>query len=543
MAFGQTLQAVEGFLGIAMSIGVENKKHWISENIILLLVQGIFAIAIFTIDLKIELGVAAGVPYICLVLVALWSKKKRLIWIAAALGTILTIIGYLLSPIGGEPWKILANRFLAVFSIWVTAFIGYLFKKNETALQQINEKLEEQVEKRTHQLKSTNDYLKREIQENIKAKERQEGLYAKHSALLETVGVGIFGLDREGRVTFCNPSGAAMIGFSPEEQFGKNQHKLIHHSHPDGSEYDIDHCPIYNTLKYGASYRISEDVFWKKDGSSFPVEYLSSPVIEGGEVMGAVITFKDISQQKRLTEEKDLLFIDLQRMNAELKGFAHIVSHDLKEPLRGISYNAKWLEEDFGGKLGEEGVKLISLLTQNTQRMHNLINGILEFAELGETDSRRIVLDSGKVVETVIKYLTKPPGIEIKIIKPMPELAYHNLKLEQIFQNLIGNAIRHLGKTEGEIVVSCVDQNGSWCFQVWDNGKGIESKHFSRIFEMFQSLDRNNAPESTGIGLTLVKKIVEQSGGRVWVESEVNEFTCFKFTVPKIIQTGGADDA
>ncbi len=526
-----------------MSMDVENKKHWVTKNIKLLLIQGALAAGIFAIDLEIELGVAAGVPYICLVLVALWSKKKRLIWIAAILGTVLTLIGYWLSPGGGEAWKVMMNRFLAIFAIWATAFIGYLFKKNEMALQQINEKLEALVEKRTYQLKSTNEYLKREIQENISANEKLEELFVQHSTLLETAGVGIFGLDKEGRTTFCNPSGAAMIGFSAEEQLGKNQHKLIHHSHSDGSEYDIDHCPIYNTLKYGACYRISEDVFWRQDGSSFPVEYISSPVLEGGEVMGVVITFKDISQQKHLAAEKDLLLIDLQRMNEELKGFAHIVSHDLKEPLRGISYNAKWLEEDFGEKLGEEGGKLISLLTQNTQRMHNLINGILEFAELGDTDSKRIVLDSGQVAETVIRYLTKPSGVEIKIIKPMPQLKYHNLKLEQIFQNLIGNAIRHLGKPEGEIVVSCADQNEAWCFQVWDNGKGIESKHFSRIFGMFQSLDRNNAPDSTGIGLTLVKKIVEQNGGRVWVESEVNEFTCFKFTVPKLTQTGGADDA
>ena len=115
----------------------------------------------------------------------------------------------------------------------------------------------------------------------------------------------------------------------------------------------------------------------------------------------------------------------------------------------------------------------------------------------------------------------------------MPKLVYHNLQLEQIFQNLIGNAIRHLGKPEGEIVVSCADQNDFWCFQVWDNGKGIETKHFERIFEMFQSLDRGNSPESTGIGLTLIKKIVEQNGGKVWVESEVGKFTRFNFTIPK----------
>ncbi|MFT4577261.1 MAG: PAS domain S-box-containing protein [Nitrospinales bacterium] len=516
-----------------MSKKTKNQKHWVSDNIKLYIVQGVLAALIFTVDLEIELGVAAGVPYICLVLVALWSKNKRLIWISAVLGTVLTLIGYGLSPLGGESWKILANRILAIFSIWATAFIGYLFKKNEIALQQANEELEAQVETRTYQLKSSNEYLKREIQENIQAREKLEKLHAQNSTLLQTAGVGIFGLDQEGRTTFCNPSAAAMVGYSAEEQVGKEPHDLIHHSHPNGSKYDLDHCPIYNTLKNGASYRISDEVFWRKDGSSLPVEYLSSPVFDGQKVVGAVVTFKDISQQIHLAEEKDVLLGDLQRINTELKGFAHIVSHDLKEPLRGISYNSKWLLEDFGEKLGVEGAKLIDLLTQNTQRMHNLINGILEFAELGMLKSKPIAIQSGAVAETVIKYLAKAPGIKIEVQEPMPKLVYRNLQLEQIFQNLIGNAIRHLGKPEGVIVVSCADQNEFWCFEVLDDGKGIETKHFERIFEMFQSLDRSKAPESTGIGLTLVKKIVEQNGGRVWVESEVGKFTSFKFTTPK----------
>ncbi len=519
-----------------MSDEMKKPRHWILENKTLFIVQGFLAALIFIADLKMELGVAAGVPYICLVLVALWSKKKRLIWIAAVLATVLTLIGYWFSPVGGEPWKVLTNRLLALFAIWVAAFIGYLFKKNEIALQQINEKLEAQVETRTHQLKSTNEYLKLEIQENIKTREKLEQLNTQNSTILKTAGVGIYGLDINGKTTFCNPSGAAMVGFEVDEMVGKKQHDLIHHTHLDGTHYSKEDCLIYASLLNGASYRNNEEVFWKKDGTSFPVEYISSPVFEGRNIVGAVVTFKDISQQRHLAQEKDNLLIDLQRINDELKSFAHIVSHDLKEPLRGISYNAKWLLEDYGGKLGKEGEKLIDLLIQNTQRMHNLINGILKFSELGEMGANQIILKPDVVAETVVKYLTREQGIKIEIQKPMPKVTYNNLQLEQIFQNLIGNAIQHLGKPEGEIVVSCSGQNKFWCFQIRDNGIGIESRHFDRIFGIFQSLDRNNSPESTGIGLTLVKKIVEQNGGRVWVESEVNKFTCFKFTVPKSTQ-------
>ena len=157
-------------------VKLNKERHWVLENKTLFIIQGILAVLFFVVDLKIELGVAAGVPYICLVLVALWSKKRRMIWIAAVIGTILTLVGYWLSPLGGEEWKVLANRLLAIFAIWATAFIGFLFKKNELALQQINEKLEAQVETRTYQLRSTIDYLKLEIQENIQAREKFEQL-------------------------------------------------------------------------------------------------------------------------------------------------------------------------------------------------------------------------------------------------------------------------------------------------------------------------------------------------------------------------------
>ncbi len=537
-----------------MDSNSEKQIGWLQEYRWFFLVQGCLAAGIFYADLSIELGVATGVPYICLVLVSLWARQKRYVWIAAALGSILTIIGFWLSPPGGEIGKVLANRFLALLAIWVTAILCYLFKKNEAALEEANAILKEQfatlklkdveleltnrelegnIAQRTHQLLLTNLNLEKEIEKNLEAHKELETTHYQLSTILETAGVGIYGLDLQGRTTFCNPSGATMVGYEIDEMIGKMQHDMIHHTQPNGKPYPIEQCQIYAAIRLGANYRIRDEVFWKKDGSSFPVEYISSPVFEGQKIVGAVVTFKDISVQKHIEEEREGLLSNLEHVNAELRSFAHMVSHDLKEPLRGISYNAKWLLDDFGGKLGDEGKKLVSLLTHNTQRMHNLITGILEYAEVGKANINPPLLRSSIVAEGVVKYLKPEPGIEISIQDSMPEVVYQNYHLEQIFQNLISNGMRHLGKPEGKIVVSCADQNEAWCFNVWDNGKGIESKHFDRIFEMFQSLDRKNSPESTGIGLTLVKKIVEQNGGRVWVESEVGKFTCFKFTVPK----------
>ena len=396
-------------------------KGWLREYRWFFLLEGLLAAGIFYVDLSLELGVAGGVLYVSLVLVALWARQKRYVWGAAVLGTLLTVLGYWLSPPGGEFWKVLLNRVISLLVIWATAFLCYLFKVSEEALGEtysqledqfkslakkdaelefINRQLEEKVEERTKKLKTTNLFLEREVKKNLQANK------------------------------------------------------------------------------------------------------------------------------------------ELESMNVELKNFAHMVSHDLKEPLRGINYNAQWLQDEFGEVLEEKGRKFLSRLTHNTDRMYHLINDILQFAEVGNTEGLSVPVSSGELVESVVRVLVPQENIEIEIQQPLPEVNYPPVRLKQVFQNLIANGVRHFGKPAGKIVISCESQSQYWCFKVWDNGQGIDEKHFARIFEMFQSLDRKESPDSTGIGLALVKKIVEQNGGEIQVESEFGEYTCFSFTVPKIVEQG-----
>ncbi len=529
-------------------------KNWLREYSWFLLLEGSLAAGIFYVNLSLELGVASGVLYVSLVLVALWARQKRYIWGAAVLGTLLTILGYWLSPPGGELWKVAINRILALLVIWVTASLGYLFKSNEKALQEAHDNLDSQfknlakkdaelefankqlegtIDKRTHQLRATNLFLEREVKNNLRAQKELENAHLRLKTIVNAAGVGVFGLDLEGKTTFCNLSGAAMMGYDIEEIVGKNQHAVVHHSRRDGSPYLREECFIYAAFTTGASYRVGDEVFWRKDGTCFPVEYISVPIFENGIIVGAVVTFKDISAQKHTEGERETLLSELESMNTELKNFAHVVSHDLKEPLRGINFNAKWLAQDFGGALSEEGHKLLGRINHNAERMHGLINGLLQFAEVGHINELSVLIPSEPLVEAVIRYLPPTEGIEVEIKQPLPEVVYSPVRLEQIFQNLIVNAMRHFGKANGKVVISCLSQNEYWCFQVWDNGQGIHKKHFGKIFEMFQSLNRKKLAESTGIGLPVVKKIVEQNGGKVWVESEVDEYTRFSFTVPK----------
>jgi PAS domain S-box-containing protein len=529
-------------------------RSWLRVYRWFLLLEVLLAAGIFYLDLSMELGVAGGVLYVSLVLVALWAKQKRYVWAMAVLGTFLTILGYMISPSGGELWKAVMNRVISLLVIWATAVLCYFFKVSEQALEEAHSKLEDQfnklakkdvelehfnkqledkVEQRTDQLHATNLFLELEVKNNLKAQIEIENAHLRLKTIVNAAGVGIYGLDLEGRITFCNLAGAAMLGYNVEEFIEKNQHALIHHSGTDGSPYPRDECFIYSALTNGATYHVEDEVFWRKDGTSIQVEYISSPLYEGETISGAVVTFKDISAQKQIEGEREILLSDLEHKNTELKNFAHVVSHDLKEPLRGITINAKWLLQDFKEILGEEGKKHLDRLHFNTEKMYHLINGLLKFAEVGNSKELSASVSSEALVKTIVKYLPPEKNIEIEIQKPMPEVDYPPILLEQVFQNLIVNGIRHFGKKNGKVVISCESQERYWCFRVWDNGQGIKKQHFSRIFEMFQSLDLERSPESTGIGLSLVKKVVERNGGKVWVESEFGAYTCFSFTVPK----------
>jgi len=532
------------------------RKSWLQEYRWFLLLEGVLASGIFFVDISVELGVAGGVLYIALVLIALWARQKRYVWGAAVLGSILTVLGYWLSPQGGEFWKVAINRILSLLLIWGTAFFCYLFKIKEENLEEVhgqlgeqfkdlakkdaelefsNIQLEKKVEERTQKLQATNLFLEQEVKKNILTTKELENTHQRLTTILNAAGVGVYGLDLDGRTTFCNPAAAAMIGYDIEEIVGKKQHELIHHSRPDGSFYPKEECLIYSAFTSVASYRVEDEVFWRKDGTCFQVEYISSPLFEGGDLVGAVVTFKDISAQKHIERERETLLSDLEHMNVELKNFAHVVSHDLKEPLRGITFNSTWLIQDYGEILGEEGEKYLERINQNTERMYHLINGLLQFAEVGNVQELSIPVQSGALAESVVRSLPTDGDIAIEIREPMPEVVYPPIRLEQVFQNLIVNGVRHFGKQKGKVVVSCTDIDEFWQFRVWDNGQGIHPQHFDRIFEMFQSLDRNKLPDSTGIGLALVKKIVEQNGGKVKVESDIGKFTCFSFTVPKTV--------
>lgn len=237
-----------------------------------------------------------------------------------------------------------------------------------------------------------------------------------------------------------------------------------------------------------------------------------------------------VLQQQRGLRALERQAEELSRANVELKEFAHVVSHDLKAPLRGISSLASWIAEDCKGLLPDESRDHLALLEERTHRMAQLIDGVLAYSRVGRSTNRESV-DSRRLVEQVIDTVGAPVSVQVEIEGSLPTVFYDRTQLGQVFQNLIENAVQHLGRPAGRVVVSCRELEDAFEFSVSDDGAGIPVSQRERIFRIFHVLDPRGG--GTGVGLSIVKRIVESNHGRVSVESEEGAGTCFRFLVPK----------
>ena len=224
---------------------------------------------------------------------------------------------------------------------------------------------------------------------------------------------------------------------------------------------------------------------------------------------------------------------DLRRSNKELQEFAYVAAHDLKAPLRGIGTLTDWIAADNAEKLDADGQEQLRLLKGRVARLSELIDGILHYSEIGRVAGRVDEVDLAALVPDVIALLDAPAHVQVVVRGELPVVVGDRVRLRQVFHNLIDNAIRYMDKPEARIEISCTEEESMWQFAVSDNGPGIEEKYFEKIFQMFQTLTPRDERESTGIGLAIVRKIVELLGGTVWATSEPGEGTTFMFTLPK----------
>lgn len=228
--------------------------------------------------------------------------------------------------------------------------------------------------------------------------------------------------------------------------------------------------------------------------------------------------------------QQQVLLHNLEIQNQELSDYAHMVSHDLKSPLRSIDTLTTWLRDDYADKIGDAGKKQINTIRDSVEKMDTLINGILEYSTIGKNNIEAYPVELNLLLNDILNIIEIPEHIQIDI-KDLPVVKGDKFRLQQLFQNLISNAITYNDKTQGFIEVGTEDLGAFWKFYVKDNGKGIDKVYFDKIFKAFEKLENNI--NSTGIGLSIVKKIVDLYGGKIWLESQVNEGTTFFFTLKK----------
>lgn len=353
---------------------------------------------------------------------------------------------------------------------------------------------------------------------------------ARMRAIVDTAVDAIITIDEHGVIERVNPRAETLFGYTSAEMIGQNISILM--PEPDRELHDgyLDRYRKTGERKIIGVGR--EVVGLRKDGTTFPMDLAVAEMWLGQRRMFTGVV-RDITERKQAEAQRLQLLQEISSANEELTNFAYVVSHDLKAPLRGIGSLADWLSTDYADKFDDEGREHMRLLINRVHRMSALIDGILQYSRVGRVKETAVTVDLNVLVREVIDLLAPPANIEVIVDAALPSVVGERTRLQQVFQNLISNAIKYMDKPTGRVNISCTEKDGVWQFAVADNGKGIDARHFDRIFQLFQTLAPRDKVESTGVGLALVKKIVEMYGGQIWVESTPGVGSTFGFSLPR----------
>jgi len=349
----------------------------------------------------------------------------------------------------------------------------------------------------------------------------------KYSSIIANMNLGLVEVDNEDLVQLVNKSFCTLSGYKEKELYGNKLGQLLHVSDPK-----IILVHQKNRLKgISDTYEVNVQV---KGGQKKHWLISGAPRYnEKGQVIGSIGIHLDITEQYELSEQKEQLLKDLESSNEGLQEYAHIVSHDLKSPLRSISALASWLEEDFGDKLGPAGLSQLTLMQDKIASMDQLITGILRYSSIGSEKARFEICPTLELIQQLKATIYWPEQIALRFNGTMPSIKADKTQLQQLFQNLLSNAISHMDKPKGQIEIGYNDLGDLHEFSVKDNGIGIPKAYKEKIFEIFETLESGKG--SSGIGLSIVKKIVQLHGGTIWVKSEYGAGATFYFTIKKDI--------
>jgi len=407
--------------------------------------------------------------------------------------------------------------------------------------------LEQLIEVYENSVVEQSDKLYREIAERTRAEKAIKELLLQNRMILESAGEGIYGLDLEGKTTFINPAAAKMIGYEPEELIGKFQHSILHHTKPDGTPYPKEECSIYASFKTGTVHHVDDEVFWKKDGSSFPIEYTSTPIWKDGKLTGAVVVFQDITDRRQAEKEIQRLNTELERKVEErtrqlqeaqeelvrkeklaiLGQLSGSVGHELRNPL-GVMSNAVYFLQMVLADADETVIEYLGIIKKEINTMLRIITDLLDFAR-AKTPQIQVVT-ARRLVDESLSRCTIPGNVELhdEVEPTLPPLKVDPLQVGQVLENLIINAVQAMPTGGGLTLRGGRDIEGTVGLEVADTGEGISPENMKKLFHpLFTTKARG-----IGLGLVVCQNLIEAHGGRIEVASTPGKGTVFTVRLP-----------
>ncbi len=357
---------------------------------------------------------------------------------------------------------------------------------------------------------------------------RERELASEQRFLAHAIPAQVWSADPAGALTYVNEQVSTYFGRDPAD--------VLEHGWRDGI-HPVDLEAVLQrwtrSLESGEPYEIefrlrrADAVFRWHIARALPMRDTSGAIVKWYG------TNTDIDDHKRLAEERDLLISALERSNKELDSFVYVASHDLKAPLRGITNIAEWLQADLAEALNEQSRGHLDMLRRRVAHMSALIDGVLRYSRAGRLGEARQDVAVGGLLRRVVDLLAPPEGATIDVAEGMPSLHTTEVALQQVFLNLIGNALKHAKRTDVRVAIGVRDADECWVFSVTDNGPGIAPQHRERVWSLFQTLPSMDAADNTGIGLSIVRKTVAARRGTAWIEASSEAGTTFSFSWPK----------
>jgi PAS domain S-box-containing protein len=400
-------------------------------------------------------------------------------------------------------------------------------RQAEEMLQQTLTALETRVQERTAALQQANAHLQAEIAERLQAEAALAQLNRRHKLILDSAGEGIYGIDMQGHTTFVNPAAARMLGWEVEELIGQPIQHIVRRTRRDGTPGFDDAGPILAACRDGVVHHVPEDIFWRQDGTSFLVEYVTTPIREHDTLVGAVVIFKDITERKHI--EQEMQSADRMALVGQL---ASGLAHEIGTPLNIITGNAELL----GMELRDHdlGSAEVDAIIQHADRITRLIQQLLTFARAKEQpmaplEVQEPLANALRLLEA--RFMRQGITVQLEVSSELPLICGRAEQLEQVFLNVLVNAW-HAMPEGGTLSIAATVMTGQTVrLSFGDTGMGMSSEVLARAFEPFYS---TKGERGTGLGLAICKRIIEGHQGMICFESTPGRGTTVIMELPQV---------